>query len=711
MKKTFYLILVVLSALSLICCSQQQTVKEIAFDVLCGSSTSATVTISADTNADAYVFVGGAYVSVTANPYNGNYGTLEVVRNNSDWTVSYTGLLLEGQETITVVIGVSSGATLSKQNGTINVKCTVTAQPKKDQLNVTTSCETLVIGSPAADSPYQKAVNKRLNKKVSAYNTETTKAIVIYPDALGTLTEEQKANIVDCWKKGGDVAFVSIESETIMAKLINNVLPKLREKTYEIEVEKFNTEGITEEDWLKYRGEHLWRIGYSVEELIENLDFITVGFHIGNRYSYQGLSEDMIGLTDYQAGLMADGLASWMNTTTAGDTKDAGLLSDLSDAEIFTRNYTAYRRSVNYSYDVSFANVIQETFTVYTAHDEDKNRDWYEVDQKMTFRNSLTDPVPCPDDNTYFWVGKNSDGDKAWVVCPLAFWENTVSLSLTNGNVVIYESHPDTANQKKESNYKTPQGKTTKIACSQGTPGFAGIMAISSFARTFATAAARISDFQVQTGTSQIISDLSVTKTTNGNAASFRYSYYGCYVYTNSKVYCAWYAAPLAYTDCDEQNSILYYVDNPSGAPTIKSTIDYGYNFMWVKPNSTKEKFANKDFSLNNSFTLRIPKRYTSDWTIQCVGYGDVAGNQSKMAEFDKMLNDYIIGGADNRTNLIGGIDANDTTDANILLEQFMSEFKSYNSFFAGYGFTGNYTFKFQSTNGKYLQKSYTVTK
>lgn len=130
MKKFIAGLLVVLSVFAFMSCTTTTyTEKTVTLKSTDGAVASSTVTISADSNADAYVFVGGAYVSVTKNPYTGTYGTLTAVKKNSDWTVNYVGGTTAGKETINVYIGTTTGAVMDKSFGTIIANCEATVKP------------------------------------------------------------------------------------------------------------------------------------------------------------------------------------------------------------------------------------------------------------------------------------------------------------------------------------------------------------------------------------------------------------------------------------------------------------------------------------------------------------------------------------------------------------------------------------------------------
>lgn len=723
MKKVFLAFLLVIGIVSVVCCSQQ-SVKEISLKVLCDSSTSESVTLSADAEADAYVFTGGAYMSVTANPYKGSYGTLQVKRSNSSWKVSYIGGALTGKETVTIVIGISSGATLSKQFGTIVANCEVTEIPSEDQLKVTTSCETLVIGTPAADNPYQTAVFNRLKNQVSKYSASTTKAVVVFENAFGSLSDEQLTNIVVCMDKNGDVVFVGPDKQTFVTK----VIPQLKEKAYEEEVLKYDTdkysaEGVmTREKWDKYRGDKICPITDSDMSLIEKKELLSIGLQIGNRYAYRAPGVVLKNLTDYEAGIMADGLAAWINETTAEESATkAFYLDDISEPYVQTNQYSATRkdtdRIVSGPYDKKFSGVIEEKISAYAMYAVGEDKDWYLMDQYITFNNLAARSVPDVYD-TYEWhYGRFSDGNCYNFIAPLDYWENKVSIISSTGGVEIKDRHPGTVNESFSSDGVTYSGTSSDISDSGlvgMSTGFCGIGFGSGFSTEYKSAVIELPIVYVDTGAQYDIPNLSVTNSTGSDQVSWVYKFQEPSFADDYNYKSYWWAPSLAVNKCGQQNSALFSVANCDGAVTLNTDINYRYYLKWYAGSNKYygDESGDPQTIAQQSYTLPEPKRHIESWTISCLQYGDIEGNAEAIENFENDLDADIFKEA-GRTNDIAGCDAEDLTDANRIFDLFMDEFAALETAYAEKGYTGYFIFELKSDDNpdKYLGKMYQIMK
>lgn len=577
--------------------------------------------------------------------------------------------------------------------------------PTEDVLDVTTDAETFCYGTPDAGASYSKSLFDRLKGKVGAYNENTTKVIVVFANAISSLSEQDCANIYNCYRKGGCVVIVN-PGENVFE---NEFRSKLREAAYKEMVLKYNTEGIDREAFMNRLKEVLFRID-KVRSEHEGEFYECIGFHRGNKYACQQMipaPEEKF--TAWQYGQFADACARWINGMQES-TKGSTDLATWTEGETFTMTWSS--KISAWGNEKTYPNTVDQIIKAYVAYSPKDDADYYQVDQYITFHNAITQPWT---DKSKFGTDLMNDMGLVYVyyILPEKSFRNKLWLTMTGGgSPTILDSHPQSANSSHSESVSTSQGTThTKTngfnagftLGGSGKGGFAG-----NFNAAYSHSVANGETFSTTTGSSYNISDLSVTKTTEDGITVWDYDFAPPTV-TNK----VWWAPALSYSDCSQQNSLFYMIQNPSGNAVVNynNLWSYWYAYFWSDYKGNDFDLSPCDNTSEGVLTLGNPYRYTEKWSLSCVGFGDLAGKPIQMTAFDNMVTKDIIG-ADNAINDIGGIDKYDNDDANALLQLFMDEFSTFEEKYRAYGYTGTFTYMLKAVDtGREIRKSYTISK
>ena len=588
--------------------------------------------------------------------------------------------------------------------------------PTEDALDVTTDVETFCYGTPDAGASYSKSLFDRLKGKVGAYNEKTTKVIVVFANAISSLSEQDCANIYNCYRKGGCVVIVN-PGENVFE---NEFRSKLREAAYKEMVLKYNTEGIDREAFMNRLKEVLFRID-KVRSEHEGEFYECIGFHRGNKYACQQMipaPEEKF--TAWQYGQFADAFARWINGMQES-TKGSTDLATWTEGEIFTFTWSAKRYKIKNDssapYVATYSNAVDQIIKAYVAYSPKENADYYQVDQYITFHNLVTQAC-CNNTNTASYGSGYWNGTQVLYISPEKSFQNKLWMTMTGGgSPTILDSHPQSANSSHSESVSTSEGTThtetngfnvgfTLGGSKKG--GFAG-----NFNAAFSHSVANGETFSTTTGSSYNISDLSVTKNTVDGKIIWDYDFAKPYQYKSANKW-NWWAPKLSYNDCKQQNSLFYMIKNPSGNAVVNYYNLWSYWFAWYNKGEGKNGFHLDmwyDNTKEGSVTLGNPYRYTEKWSLSCVGFGDLTGKPIQMTAFDNMVTKDIIG-ADNAINDIGGIDKYDNDDANALLQLFMDEFSTFEEKYRAYGYTGTFTYLLKAVDtGREIRKSYTISK
>lgn len=626
-----------------------------------------------------------------------------------------------------------------------------------DKLSVKTDVETFVYGTPEGEVSFSTALFKRLTNRVGTFNPQTTKAIVIFNNALQSLTREDYINIYICHRNGGSIVIVEPQSESFNPVIRTG----LKDAALYLLIDKFNAEGVDREQVKANLENTLFKVN-QIAEGHEGETFECLGFYPGHTYSCDLLPKE--GVTPYQYGLSADGCARWINDTQKGEstksfvssfTKAGGNeISQYTEAEVFRQTHNvSFERSIqqggsigdfhgNLSEEhyvmaypgvtdkpyqspmVSYPEVVENIVKVYTAYSEGQKADYYQVDQNFTLYNGRVDPVPDITDDKAWW-DKFEKYDKEFnvnivgpAIYPLKEFHNTMFLEET-GNIEIMDSHPQTTNGSCSSSVSTTEGTTNTLSGGVVLGLVGGIRG--KFSSTFSLGLSHAETYSSTVGTSRSVSDISVVKNTDASG-KVKWDYTGAelkhsnvtvsYNYLNVEGWPpTWWAAPLLLTDCTQQNSVLFRVSNPSGVAKVHSINNWKYSRLWLCATDRYEEHNDiiTDESAEDIFTIGHPIRYYEDWTLSCVNYGDLNGKPGYIALFESQYSRDILNGI-NKTNPVGAKDEKDMTPISELLNQFILEFSYMQDSYKLMGYTGTFTFQMKGTkSGRAVKMSYTV--
>jgi len=599
---------------------------------------------------------------------------------------------------ISVMVAYSSCKKKTVEPGNVEPNDTVFyyTEPTEDQLKVVTDLETKIYGAVPTAGTYEYSLYNRFNNKVDAYNDSTTEVIVVFNDYVQSLTDNDYIDLYKNWKNGGVLVLTNPTKDNYNQQFLidfSNVAGWYM-------IDEFGWEGFTNED-LANLTKLIDRFKiYDNDDPNQGL-YECVGFGHNSRYFCDNVSslnslETAPKVTPYHYGLLADECIDWIGTVSAEERpsfadmiacKDGvdDWIGALNDTYVSGVESLDIDNSYNFNTEIT-SGVYKEALMVRIMHDFNDNSDYYQIDQIGTVYNKKVfksaGKLPKPTD----WY--HNKVTNSWFFNYMGGMTSQIYLD-TEGVISILKIHPTTDNNGYSSSYSTTDGKTHTVTDSYGggfSFGASGTNPGANFNYNVQNSVSNGTSHSMTIGHSHSINDISVTQNTvmvDGHKAAE-------WIYTTKEAYethPGHWEAPLSKSDFNFQNSELIRVTAPSGDATVTCKTVLRYNML-------ESGYGTRyiDNPGNHIFKVNPPKRFKERWALQCVNYGDIQGNETLINNFETFVKDKIFG-SQSQIFEISTRSESDFTDVVLMLESFMTDFRSYKYTLKARGFTGKYDF------------------
>lgn len=607
---------------------------------------------------------------------------------------------------ISVMVAYSSCKKKTVEPGNVEPNDTICyyTEPTEDQLKVVTDLETKIYGAAPSAGTYEFSLYNRFNNKVDAYNDSTTEVIVVFNDYVQSLTDNDYIDLYKNWKNGGVLVLTNPTKDSYNQQF----LIKLSDVAGWYMINEFGWEGFTDDDL-----NNLTKLmnGFKIydDDDPNQEHYECVGFSHNSRYSsYNAFSSDSLDVTQtttpYRYGLSADQCIDWIKETLSVERPSfANLIAGKDDAEdwigakifVNTRNAICYDDRLK---ECSSSNILNEKLRVRVIHDFNDNSDYYQIDQFSTVHNQSIHGAADPSNPNMWNYNGNS---KISYFNYMGLLSSQIYLN-TRGNIEILSVHPHTANNNYSSSCSTTDGTAQTIT--NGTSagfsvGFSGLRVTGSFSASTQHSVSNATQHSTTVGHSHSINDISVTQNTvmvDGHEATE-------WIYKTKEAYQTYpghWEAPLSKSDFTSENSELIHVTNPSEDAVLVCNNTLRYNILLKDMGKSY-----KDNIYSTSYCLGTPKRFKARWALQCVNYGDIQGDPTMMNNFDVFVKDKIFG-SQSQIFEISTVSETNLNEVVLILESFMTDFKSLKPTLKAHGYTGKYVFLIRCEN---LNKEYTA--
>ncbi len=565
--------------------------------------------------------------------------------------------------------------------------------PTADQLNVrvTANIPTAVLGI-YEDNTVGASLVKRLNSPTTTIGDNTLMVIVKGSD-LANISDDNFKRMIDVIYRDGFIAITRPSANELLyfvARFIDTETPRQKayiEDNYIFGPDVDVASDIRESIAARYNARIstirsiATKAGVtgSDQPLTEILVFSNREYYsqepCDGEISFGSISTDQDGITSdtekinetielnaYNCGLVADGVASWLNgidqqrqktkaktkyIATKAEDGSQSLNKLMNASETFTLSGPIYFRYWDHSMGWR-QNSVVNNFYSWGVHNMVTNKDYYYIQQSTLIRVGKGENTIFFEKGENGWTTATGFGDfDRWYGS--FFSRYLTSMNLTGkGTVKLEEAMPYTDNSTgyRTVNIGTEQSTTETIGISWGFT--AGYMEASvSVGGEYSVGTTRGTYFEVSS--THVDNDISVTKNTVNNKVTWTYTgavptfsvaTIGSTTYYNHSI------APKAIvSDINLDNQIIWSVSNPSGQYTLDVTSDpYTGALMYVYGN--RKKYPAMQYKLEEthtweknslSHTLLDPFRAMQLWrmyvTIDEMADGGPAGSAASKIE------------------------------------------------------------------------------
>lgn len=607
--------------------------------------------------------------------------------------------------------------------------------PTEDLMSVTTGIETITYGEfyPGFSSHFLS----RIKNRVTVYDENTTKACVINDNAIrdNLLSAQDYINIYNCYANGGIIVVLNptvagfntkFQPEMALAEyykkvtsaglLVNDEVPAMDE--FVVDNPFFRVNNISETalqggivfDAIAFCGNNI----HYFEDLDASRQLRIKMAKEKQQQSGEAVEEEKE-VTAYDYGCYADALARWMNEKWSSPTK-SGIDNAINKGLVIESSHPIL------IVDDCYNDAIKQKLTINAIHDFERNRDYYLVDQDVTFFTSKIHPVPLNPDGTpdltgVCWLrnkitnphtGQVEYGGEFYIKS-FDRWIPRIEMSVNGQTATLETFSPQAGNSTSTETHSS----TTETSYTIG-----GSVGFSSNGLSVGLDASYTEKHSVTVGCSRPKQDIEISCISeDGNCAVWLYEA------TRPKPvqvgqYVEWRAGRLLFTTMMQTNSVLFYVDNPSGKATLKVSNQVEY-IMSSMPNLKYTSHCGIGsgepcrFGQNNPIELPLTKRSRQNWNFSF----DLPEALKNRSDSDEIV-DRIWEKMETAMGKIypGGpvsyeiLDVSDTTidNARILLNMIT---KQLGLIAKQYGYTGTFTvyLKCEKT-GKELKQKITVS-
>ena len=634
---------------------------------------------------------------------------------------------------VLAVIGLMAGmvASCEKESGENEISTEEKQEiPTEDQVTVTTDTETKIYGSES--DGFGGSLIRRFKNVTTTFNENTTKVCIVTDGAMKAgLTRSDCVDIYECYRNGGVVIVtsptyegftVSFQPDMAVATYLQNVVKygiKIEDATPDpaLYVSCFTDPEIPQGSPSPWSG-----IGFHNTGLLycENLNGTML--EDSDEPGKNSTNDSDTELTPYQIGLRADEAVKWLEEKLTPSTKST--FDDLLNASM-TKTYLhdldyfdVYRdgRAADFQRRRKESDCFIENFIIKVAHDIGTHTDYYLVTQDADFRTSSIKPVPSVNNPQSWWVYEDSDHNKSYYYHHFLEWTTAFTVNCPGKSVMIRSSSPQADNSTTTETTTITNGtmESQSNGLSVGiSGGFSGMSPTGSISASYSHTWTTGTTYTCGVGTTRSKKDISITKGGGANnKVSWQYNGTpGSWSYSNGDSgYYWWKVGQLQISDMTQTNSALIAIPGiTSGTAELTIDNEWWYRTVYFRRGSrlspgAKLPYRSAGNKSSNKLKLPMPMRFSQEWVLTCVEYGDAQNDFNKRSILSQNMFSQLMKG--DATYKMGDSTAESTATAQSVLNMFMDRFKAWDT----YGVKGNFKFQMKRIgDGKVITAQYEV--
>lgn len=506
--------------------------------------------------------------------------------------------------------------------------------PTEDLMSVTTGIETVTYGEfyPGFSSHFFS----RIKNRVTVFDEKTTKACVINDNAIrdNLLSAQDYINIYTCYASGGIVVVLKptvagfntkfqpemelaeyYKKVTSVGLLVNDEVPAIED--FVVSNPFFRVKNISEtalQGGIAYDAIAFCGNNVHYFEDLETSRLLRIKMAKEKQQESGETVEEEREVTAYDYGCYADALARWMNEKWSSPTKSGidnvvnkGLVIE-SAHPILVGKPTGERLGKE-----TYPDAIKEKLTINAIHDFDRNRDYYLVDQDVTFYTGKIHPVPIidgiPSLDGMFWL-QTEEPLPSFYIKHFYRWIPKIEMSVNGQSAKLETFSPQAGNSSSTETHSN----TTETSYTIG-----GSVGFSSNGLSVGLDASYTEKHSVSVGCSRPKQDIEISCISeNANCAVWLYEATVPTIVAGRFGGHEWKAGRLLFTTMTQTNSALFYIDNPSGQATLKVSNDVYYRIVRDVPDpSTQFSYIDSPANIFEKVeTLPLTKRSRQNWNF-----------------------------------------------------------------------------------------------
>lgn len=380
------------------------------------------------------------------------------------------------------------------------------------------------------------------------------------------------------------------------------------------------------------------------------------------------VAQDDQAMTAYRWGQKADAVARWINDQLTSDAQTRAGMENFrraltrGESSSIKNLINAYTETKVFDYiypdtyqpgTAKATGAVSVTYTIYSAHDFDSNKDYYQVKQHVSIDNGK-----LPHKNTKY----NSYGrieDEGWQVAYRPFMKDvSTSMNLSGGGTItLYDATPGNENQSRTFSHSESSSSGWSFSPSLGYQTLYGAISYST-------------SVSFDDGYSWSSKDLECTYQKNNNQPKWDYKgqssrFFWNFPYQRNRDN-GWdidhwvgidynkYLPDIFLYTCDLNQDVIWMVENPSGdykldatlnicTMLVKSTGTWMHAYWWGTY-EWRQKFDKELLTGEYSSAITLPTlaRYKRNWHMVVTAYGNLT-ETSQTDSFDNWLASYSI--------------------------------------------------------------------
>ena len=375
------------------------------------------------------------------------------------------------------------------------------------------------------------------------------------------------------------------------------------------------------------------------------------------------VAQDDQAMTAYRWGQKADAVARWINDQVTSDAQtragmenfrraltrgESSSIKNLINAYTETKVFDYLAPEISKPGTAKTSSAITVIYTIYSAHDFDSNKDYYQVKQHVSIDNGKL-PHNNSENNNY-----KRQEDESWHISYRPFMKD-VSTSMTlsgGGTITLYDATPGNENQSRTFSHSESSSSGWSFSPSLGYQTLYGAISYST-------------SVSFDDGYSWSSKDLECTYQKNNNQPKWDYKgqssrFFWNFPYQRNRDN-GWdidhwagidyhkYLPDIFLYTCDLNQDVIWMVENPSGDYKLDATLKICtmlvksyYTWMhayWWGTYEWRKKFDKELLTGEYSSAITLPKlpRYKRNWHMVVTAYGNLT-ETSQTDSFDNWL-------------------------------------------------------------------------